>query len=724
MLYDEEINDILREAYVGKPDIMSGKLHLLIQKTRGSKDPVLLKKIIRLNDKVKNITDRERIEWLMSNAHNKFYPPLSIDDATDVPWNEPDKEVLKNGQSERLNKAYPNSSSLEDFCTSYTAMIPHLEGYVPIEQNENIGDCSLVASIINIKKAKLPMPPVTRISKDLYQVTLYFNGSQNRLVVVNSSRIPTNSHGTRLLTLRSSDLQDKIIEIACLDSLVGSYDTLGSNVVINTYMFTCFIPEIIPVEIMTFERFYKYFKCQICLMAIGTSEICKNQGNQSKLLSFHDYVIIDIEEETRLITLQDPLNSNLPLQFIFDDQFKKIFYQLYINWMPCKLFKSEKKLTFKYDSDECNKLDSIYGKPVFKVDNKTSKTQTVWLLLETHIVSHNKGKFAYIQTIPHGNFFSKPFPPKNSAVDICLQLLKTDIPSNSSEEFFVYSQHSAFFTLHAYSISPEIQLTKYKVQNSIEKFNFNWGTVQGTQSGDTDYLIGGRHFYLNPTFILEIQSDIDEETLFSLQTHSPISNELLNVQLYNLNDANLTNPILSTSEYSSNVFSIFDTPLRTNNKYKLILSRYGKTARDGTYTILMKTRQKSSNCHIDIQRIYSEFGGLAYHSKTTVSIAPNTTRFKLFLNNSERTNELYVRLRPVENNGKATRCNVFDEESHDCLYYDEKFYKGTFVAPHIQVKSDCNSIALLIELEEVVNRELKYDVFIGSKWRIAIDDRF
>ena len=722
-MYDDEINDILREAYMGKPDLLNGKLHLLLQKTKESQDPVLLKRIIRLNEQIKNITDRERLEWLLSKAHDKFYPPLSINDATNVPWNKLDKEILNTGKSEKLNETYPNGSSLEDFWSSSKDTISHLEKYIPIEQNKNIGDCSLVASIINIKRANLPMPPIKRISKDLYQVNLHFNGSQKRLVVVNSSHIPTNSDGTKLLTLRSNDIEDKIIEIACLDSLVGSYDTLGSNVVINTYMFTGFIPEIIAVDIMSFERFYKYFKSQICLIAIGTSEISKDRSNQSKLLSFHDYVIIDIEEETKLITLQDPLNANLPLQFIFDDQFKRIFYQLYINWMPYKLFKSEKKLTFKYDSDECNKLDSIYGKPVFKVENKTSKTQTVWLLLETHIVSHNKGKFAYIQTIPQGDIFFKPFPPENSAVDICLQLLKSDIPGNSSQEFFVYSQHFAYFTLHAYSISPEIQLNKSRVQDSIARSDFKWGQLQDTNDTRTDYLIGGKNFYSNPTFIMEIHADMNEETLFSLQAHSPITNELLNVQLYNIHDENLTNPLLPNSDYSSNTYSILDTPLKTNNKYKLIFSRYNKTINDKEYTILMKTGQENSNHRIDLQRIYNEYGGLAYHCQTTISIEPNKTRFKLFLNNSERTNELYVRLKPVESNGKAIRCNVFDEESHDCLCYDEEFYKGTFVVPHIRVRSDCNSIALLIELEEVANRELKYEVFIGSKWKVSIDDR-
>ena len=723
MMYDNEINEILREAYMGKPDILNSKLHLLLQKTKRSQDPVLLKRIIRLNDQVKNITDRDRVEWLMSTAHDKFYPPLSLADATNFSWNKLDNEILKNGKSEKLNGAYPNGSSLEDFCVSSKDTIPHLEMYIPIEQNKNIGDCSLVASIINIKRANLPMPPIKRISKDLYQVTLHFNGSQKRLVVVNSSHVPTNSDGTKLLSLRSNNIEDKIIEIACLDSLVGSYDTSGSNVVINTYMFTGFIPEIIPVEVISFHQFYKYFKSQICLIAIGTSEVSKDQSIQNKLLSFHDYVIIEIEEETRLITLQDPLNANLSLQFIFDNQFKKIFYQLYINWMPHKLFKSEKKLTFKYDSDECNKLDSIYGKPVFKVENKTPKTQTVWLLLETHIVSHNKGKFAYIQTIPKGGIFLKPFPPENSAVDICLQLLKNDIPSNSSQEFFVYSQHSAYFTLHAYSISPEIQLTKTRVKDSITIFDFKWGQLQDGQDMHTDYLIGGRGFYSNPTFIVEIHSAINEETLFSVQTHSPITDELLNVQLYNINDENLANPILTNSDYSNNMCCILDTPLKTNNKYKMVFSRYSKSINDKTYTILMKTVQDSPKCHIDLQRIYSEYGGLAHHCKTTISVEPNKTRFKLFLNNSERTNELYVRLKPVENNGKATRCNVFDEESHECLCYDEEFYRGTFVVPRIRVRSDCNSIALLIELEEVANRDLKYEVFIGSRWKISIDDR-
>ncbi|SMN19203.1 similar to Saccharomyces cerevisiae YMR154C RIM13 Calpain-like cysteine protease involved in proteolytic activation of Rim101p in response to alkaline pH [Maudiozyma saulgeensis] len=729
MTYEHEINDILKEAYIGKHSTVNAKLLNLLQHTKESNDPILLKQVIWLNEQIKNITDRERVEWLMSVVRDKFYPPLCIDNATSIPWNNIDSSVLKVDQSKTLKEKYPITGSLKEtkyFPNEEVVMPDHK---IPIEQSADIGDCSLVASIINIRKALLDIPRIKKVSDNCYQVQLHFNGSDKRLVYVESSQIPTKLDGDQL-SLKSNSKDDKIIEIACLDINTGSYDTQGSNVVIDTYLMTGFIPEIIPVKNVTFERFSKYFKSNLCLMAIGTSDINKDDPFNKNLLPFHDYVIIEINDITKQVALQDPLDLKLNLKFTFNELFQRSFYQLYMNWDPTKLFKSERRLTFRYDSAEANVLDSIYGKPFFKLTNKSSNNQTVWLFLETHIEQDIKENIAYIQRIPPSSMLSKPFPPNDSVVDIGLQLLKVDIPGTSFMNFFVYSKNNAHFTLHSHSISTAIQLTKPKIQNYISASEFTWNKSDGITakvSRPMEYLIGGRNFYLNPTFALEIRSDDNEEILFDIQLHSIFTDDILSVQIFNTNDENLLNPILPMSDYPSSMCTKLGVPLMTNIKYKLIFSRYKELTANEKYTVLMYAKRKSDQSNeglsIDINRIYNEYGGLAYQNKANITFEPTKNRYKLFLTNTDRTNELFIRIKPAEETGKAVRCNVFDGESHECIFHDNNFYKGTFVIPKVPIESDCKSIVLLVELEEIINRNLAYQIFIGSKWKISRDEK-
>jgi len=576
MEYEHEINNILKEAYIGRRSKMNQQLLTLLRETKQSNDPILLKHIIWLNDQIKNVTDTERIEWLMSSVHDKFYPPLCIDNATSTPWNNTDSNILKLGGCKDLEEKYPTGTPLKDIISFANKELSTINHKILIEQSPDIGDCSLVASIINIRKASLQIPRIKKISNNLYQIQLNFNGSNKRLAFVDSSRIPTDTDGEQL-SLKSNLINDKIMEIACLDIQSGSYDTQGSNVVIDTYLMTGFIPDIIQLKNISFEQFSKYFESDICLMAIGTSDINKADPLNNYLLPFHDYVITETQKNTKQVILQDPLDSTLNLKFEFNESFKNSFYQLYINWDHSKLFKCEERITFRYDSVESNRLDSIYGKPIFKLINNSSSPQIVWLFLETHIDKNNKNNIAYIQRIPSSSILSKPFPPSGSVVDIGLQLLKIDVPNRSFRNFFVYSKNTTPFTLHSYCISSDLQLTKPKIQSFLQNSEFTWDRSDDLHrevTQPTDYLIGGKNFYLNPTFSLEVKSDNNEEIICDVQLHSLYLDDLLNVQIFNINDENLLNPLLPMSEYSNNTCTKLDIPLITNNKYKLIFSRY------------------------------------------------------------------------------------------------------------------------------------------------------
>jgi len=135
MEYEHEINNILKEAYIGRRSKMNQQLLTLLRETKQSNDPILLKHIIWLNDQIKNVTDTERIEWLMSSVHDKFYPPLCIDNATSTPWNNTDSNILKLGGCKDLEEKYPTGTPLKDIISFANKELSTINHKILIEQS-------------------------------------------------------------------------------------------------------------------------------------------------------------------------------------------------------------------------------------------------------------------------------------------------------------------------------------------------------------------------------------------------------------------------------------------------------------------------------------------------------------------------------------------------------------------------------------------------------------
>lgn len=728
----QEINDILKEACLGKESEANSKLHSLLKQTKDSKDPILIKSILTLNKQLKGVTNKTKSQWLTGTINGSFYPPIDVLDATIIPWNSFESNQLMLNDNDKLSVKYPRIKSLNNEAGYDKHLKLSGDKRLYIEQNVDIDDCSFVASLINIRQAKLELPCIRKISPNIYYTNFCFNGSNRRLAMVDCSCIPTTIKNEQL-SLRSHSISDKIIEIGYLKLTANSFSTEGSNVAIATYILTGFLPEVSTVEKFTFETLVKYFNSGLCMMALGTNSHSREDELQYNILENHDYSIIDVVEENRQIILQDPLDHKLDIRIDFDDRLKKTFYQLYINWNSSKLFKSEKSVTFHYNCDLSNLIDSLYEKPVFQIKNNSSKTETVWAFLETHISDRNKENntrkynIAYIQEVPKDNVFTNPFPPRDSAVNIGLQLSKMEIPPNKSKYFFVHSTKSTYFTLHVYSISSLIELLKIKSDKLIEKHSYCWPLLN---SDGSNYLLNGKDFYLNPTFEFEYSFHNNEEILLSLQLHSSSYHDLLNLQLYNFLDDELLHPILLNSRYEKAIFSKVDIPIMTNTRYKLISSRSKNDGTESNYSILMHAARKDydytlfqkNDLHLNFQRIYTEYGGLAYQKKSNIVFRQTENRYKLKLYNSDKTNEIFIRIKPFERNMKSIRCNVFDGESYENLYYNEHFTKCGLIISHLKIRNDCKIFVLLIELEEVSMSDLNYEIYIGSKWKLSLNE--
>lgn len=164
------------------------------------------------------MSTKQKILWLTSTVNGNFYPPLEVDLAGPVPWE--GTHLLEPG-SKNMESKYPNRAPLK------------VEETSELLQCKDIDDCSFIATLICMRVENVDRPRVRQIAKNLYVVELHFNGSK-RLVTVDTSKIPTDTDGKQL-SMHSSDIVDKIVELAYLQVKAQSYETSGSNCAVDAF---------------------------------------------------------------------------------------------------------------------------------------------------------------------------------------------------------------------------------------------------------------------------------------------------------------------------------------------------------------------------------------------------------------------------------------------------------------------------------------------------------
>lgn len=227
-----------------------------------------------------------RFLWLTSVSEGRKYPPIDAQHAGPLSWNAPD----------RLSEvSYPFKKLEERPC------------YSGIQQNSSINDCSLVASLINIRRnAPSSLRSFHIEYSSTYNINLHFNGAHNRLVRADTESIPTDARG-ELLALYSNNFEDIMLELAYLQVRNASrYDFRGSNTAVDTYLLNGFIPEICRVESSLYTRLKKLLKEAVCLVSLGTGSSVKD----ARFLINHDYPVLGLTSAADLI-IRDPLNSSV-----------------------------------------------------------------------------------------------------------------------------------------------------------------------------------------------------------------------------------------------------------------------------------------------------------------------------------------------------------------------------------------------------------------------------
>lgn len=733
----ETVNDLWKSVYLEDELLTRRKFKTMVeysQKTE-KKNPELVKLLLKIGKEMKSYDKNIETLWSTSKIGDMMYPPIDIDDALPIPWNNSELLKLNLGKSATLAQKYPNITSLSVN-----------EGIDFVEQNPDIPNCSLIASLININRFKHEYyPKIKKLSDDQgskYHVNLCFNGCTNRLITVDCDHIPYNEKTHKQLSLLSNNIRDKIVELAYLQIHGGIYKSSGSNVAMDTYLLTGFLPEIGSTKKYSFEKLKQFFDANLCVMALGTGD--DSEKLRPSLLKNHDYSILGFDSKRREIIIQDPLNSKSTI-IISEDELKNRFSQIYINWDTKKLFNFENSITFYYNTEIFNKFESNFDKPIFSIHNKsTSADETVWVLLETHLTPNHftEVHYAYLQHVPV-NMTDPLFIPIDSASNIGLQLIKIDIPKEQDKRFICYSNLSKWFTIHCFSVGNSIELKRLDTDDLYRSTEF----LSYTDQMNKNY--GHPQYFSNPTFQLCVQSKTDEEIMINLQFLSKLNNLKLNFQVFSKDDIYLSKPILFDQYYHIQHYEKHNVPLEPNHNYLLIcacssneaiLSEFKLTG----YCTKDKYNDKALelNKNITLQRIDRTFGELPYRkefsfqfpSPATLKHDSNYEHIEYQISNADteiKNNILFIRLTPMNTciNDRNVDLNlkfsfkIYDADTLDILHdEDGYYYKGIIIN---EFKFTVNRLPVIsIGMGKLPQQHVfPMKLYIGSRKNISVNMR-
>lgn len=703
MDYWRLLNELRKSIYCGKEDGCREELDRVLSVASKTGDAALLKGAMLLREEIGSISSKQKILWLTSAVNGVFYPPLDVALAGPVPWDGP--HILK-VKTVELGSKYPDRTPLK------------VERGVGLKQCKEIDDCSFVASLIGMKVKAVDHPKVRQISKNLFVVNLHFNGSNDRLVTVDTSVIPTDTEG-RQLSMHSDDILDKVIELANLQVTAHYYETGGSNFAVDTFRLTGYLPEILNAKDCDLRQLIKYFRSGLCVIALGTGSTLPD--NSQALVSNHDYPVIAVGANSECLIIQDPLDPTIRVE-VKEGDLGKYYQQICINWCHSKLFAYKTSLQFFYKAETCNRFDSVVDKPTFILQSKSKRKEPFRILLEKHLGEDNasQNEISYLKRLPDRALFDNSGSP-DGATNVGLQLLKLELTPGEKMRLFCHSSKSATFSIHLFSNSQLLSVTR-------EAKPFDVTSVEFEQHFTA--VCGSCDYFRNPTISLCVVSPVSEEVTIHLQLLSENSEDLLNVQVYPLSDHTLERPITNDARYEGQKFDLRYLTLASNTPYKVICSTHAKPI--STKFRLLATPDSSSNMsqlHIRSKQTYLEFGGFPYHLERSLEWAENTNRKKVHLT-SKKNNLCFIRIVPrVSSPLLSIRCNVYDGETHKQICETNNFRRpGTAgIVLDQLVINDCSYIVLLIEkddpkIEEKVLSSLPFELLIGSQSKLTIED--
>lgn len=576
--------------------------------------PTLSRFSLNLHEKIsQSLRYNEKLIWLNSKLAKQFYFPV-VDfggnlDSVNAIFIDQDVYTDEDDACRQLPDnidAQFDRFDVKDWTHDGNQLL-HL--YQDILEN-----CSFVSLFLSIV-GTLNYYPMTLIEPHAqstkYRVKLRFNGT-NRLVTIDNFLPHIRNNADRNLIIKSSLNKDllwpALIEKAYLKIMGHGYRFIGSNMAIDTFMLTGWIPEIISINNYklpdNFPTLWKLYKRGEVLLGLGTANLTKQLATELNLISEHDYSVHTYDSATSAVVLKNPwIEDNQTSRRFLRMENLNYFRYLYVNWNTDKLFSHKTSVGFLYlqkgrkpENEKSSKsersniqLNHYYENPQYSFTNTTSTDQEVWLLLETHLPfnvdqmarllvfeTQNDRVLSPIQyrCVNTGSEYSK-----NKHL-----LVKYVAQPGKSYTTVVFSTHQSNFTLTGYSniAGMAFSKAKYLYGLTLPELNGEWTTGGGnwTLSSFTD----------NPQYLIEVKQDIDGcvMALYSRSKqsvcfhifHCEQSERYTRVRNFD------KSKLLFCENYAVGVV-VASLPALRKGLYKLVLSSYEPVNTHMDYTLLV-----------------------------------------------------------------------------------------------------------------------------------------
>ncbi|KAG7898118.1 hypothetical protein KL935_004671 [Ogataea polymorpha] len=266
---------------------------------------------------------------------------------------------------------------------SANSLVLSKDGIADLYQ-ESLANCSFVSSLITIANHGFDLLSLvyTDSNTSRFALTLEFNGCKR--VVWTDSSLPADQSRYVKSSTHPDLLWPAILEKAYLQIHNASHlsDFRGSNIGIDTYILTGYVPEYVDIDDLTkdqMETIAQKHNTADLVLGLGTSNLSPEECRRFNLAPNHDYSVLSIEKDDSAqygykLYLKNPWNlANRDMEVL--DLYP--FNVLYLNWKLDDFSKITKHVIYK------DALGAVEY-PQFSLQNH-SHPNTVYVLIERHL---------------------------------------------------------------------------------------------------------------------------------------------------------------------------------------------------------------------------------------------------------------------------------------------------------------------------------------------------
>lgn len=682
----------------------------------------------------------EKIIWLSSKMNGQLYPPcISYSDTLDSFNNMllPVTDVKSN-----LNDNLPLPESIN----AHYEEVRNLNWSLDYNDLTNLcqdllTNCSFVSSFLSLVENRKDLlddliSPHEDVS--LFKCRFYFNGCP-RLVAIDNT-IPFVKDANRNLTINSMSNENlywpALVEKAYLKVLGGGYNFGGSNMAIDTFMLTSWIPEIIPIRnnnITNCDIIWDYYLSKKVLLGLGTGRLSTELSQNLNLISGHDYLLESFDPKENTIVLKNPWienNSNYQRTSVISITDLYHFNYFYINWNPDSFFRFKFQMTFLHKEDNQGDVH-IYQKPQYSLVNTSEDHQDVWLLLEKHLPYKDSSEEIINIVVYESHSGDRIIVPnqyirinKDSSTNSRLLLLKIKMKPLQAYTIVTSSTVKNTFTLYMYNnISETFRLTKakYKYPNLMPIIYDKWSL--GNSGGNWSF----SSYIDNPQY--DIMLNRSSANLM-IGLYSEFADKFVNFHIFQ-----------SDPSEESRCIKLFDkTKLIFDEKYNMTFQFHEiKNLHPGLYKLVLSSYDNNLEGNFEVFVLHDVPEDNLTITKTHTSLGlferkrefewNNSNRFKLYFQttqfNSHLTfhikhyNQITKQIESLSDYRPSLRGSIFNAENSQPIVINEEWNSslyGLFVECDIQ---DPGTYILLIERFELGSGQCKVEIGCNRKFTIV-----